>query len=79
MYMMKRVSDFFSDLSSTLKSILKIALLSRKNEAIEKSVKEGDDIIVLGNGPSLKETFAEHLDRIKLKPTVAVNFMANTP
>ena len=41
--------------------------------------KGGDSIIILGNGPSLKDTLSRHSAEICRRPVLAVNFMANAP
>lgn len=65
--------------ASTLKSFVKVALLSRPTINPKPSDKGLDKVIILGNGPSLKDTLAQFGDVIKNTPSVAVNFMANTP
>ena len=77
--MMKKVSEFFNNLFATLKSIIKIILLSRRPGKLAKCTKPADRIVVLGNGPSLKTTIAEKGELLAALPTIAVNFMANTP
>lgn len=76
---MMKVSDFLTNLALTAKGVGKIILLSRPVPRLNPSDKGGKRIIVLGNGPSLKETIAENGELLKTTPTVAVNFMANAP
>lgn len=64
-------------LFQTLKSFAKIVLQSRPVR--HTTTRKGGRIIVMGNGPSLNETIAEHLDTLKTTPTVAVNFAALAP
>lgn len=71
--------SFFSKLGATIKGFLKIIVLSRHAAAPSPSHKGGDEIIVLGNGPSLNDTIARHGLLLASKPTVAVNFMASSP
>lgn len=40
---------------------------------------DNDTIIILGNGPSLRDTLDRHLDVLKHHRLMAVNFAANTP
>lgn len=77
--MTMKVSEFFFNLGSTLKSCVKIVLLSRRPAPVVRCTKPGDDIVVLGNGPSLKDTISHHLPVLEADATVAVNFMANAP
>lgn len=69
------LSDFTSNLGDTLKGIVKIAVCSRPTRNTPKG--EGR-IIILGNGPSLRDTTALHSGILRQEPTMAVNFMANT-
>ena len=74
-----KVSEFASKLGDSIKAVAKIALLSRNTVAPQHCGKPGDSIVILANGPSLKTTIAEHGDKLASMPTLAVNFMANTP
>ena len=58
------INTFFSLIKIIIKSRLKIA----KIPAINSST-----CIVLGNGPSLKDSFEEHMDFIKSHPLICVN------
>ncbi len=71
------VSEIASQLGDTLKSICKIILQSRRTIAPTKA--SASTAIILANGPSLRQTIAEHSDKLLATPTVAVNFMANAP
>lgn len=77
--MMMKASEFAENLAKSLKSIAKVALLSSKAIAPRKCSKPSGRIIVLGNGPSLKQTIEEHAQLLRQEPTLAVNFMANSP
>ncbi len=59
-------------LAATLKSIVKIVLQSRPT-AIPKH-PEGTTVVVMANGPSLKESLEQQPDTFKANPTIAVNF-----
>ncbi len=61
--------------TSSIKSIGKTLLQSRYRARI-KPHAEGDTIIVLGNGPSLRQTIDNHLDILKSTTCMAVNFAA---
>lgn len=56
-----------------------MALQSRYVPPIPKCSKDSARIIILGNGPSLRQTIAANGDLLRVAPTVAVNFMANAP
>lgn len=66
-----------SQVFKSLKSIAKLLILSKKS-GVKPVVASGQRLVVMGNGPSLKDVFA---DRSKLAgvDTMAVNFAANTP
>lgn len=66
-----------SNLTSTLASWLKVALLSRKPSKLNS--KNLGTIIVMGNGPSLREAMTENNEVLKKYPLLAVNFSAITP
>lgn len=68
-------------ITDTLLSLAKVAVKSR---AIGKSPGggRGRRLIVMGNGPSLRDTLANHMPALTDDPstdTMAVNFAANTP
>lgn len=71
------VSEFATQTGQTLKSIIKICLQSRPTAF--KSMQTSDSsLIILGNGPSLRQTMAEYGDRLGQYNLMAVNFAANT-
>ena len=74
-----KASEFLSCVGDSAKALVKIALQSRRTIAPRPSAKGGDSIIILGNGPSLKDTLSCHGAEIAAKPSLAVNFMANAP
>ncbi len=69
-----KIQVFITNLVLTCLSLLKMILLS--NWGIKKLKKKPNlsDCIVLGNGPSLKDTLAQHLELIQKKDSVGVNF-----
>lgn len=77
--MTMKVSDFLSNIGSSAKSVVKIALQSRATVSPRACAKGGSRIIILGNGPSLNSTLADHAAILAKTPTLAVNFMANAP
>lgn len=74
-----KASELASKTGASLKTLVKIALLSRPAIPPQPCVKGGDSIVVLGNGPSLNKTIESFGKKLKAMPTVAVNFMANAP
>lgn len=72
-----KASQFLPTLAAGCKSLVKVALLSRPVAPIPHG--GGDAVVVLGNGPSLNETISRHEPLLASMPTIAVNFMANSP
>lgn len=62
----------------SLASIAKVWIKSRR-ATVSCSAEAGDELVVLGNGPSLNQTIAEHSDFLSGRELLAVNFAANTP
>ncbi|MDE6512414.1 MAG: hypothetical protein K2L00_10050 [Muribaculaceae bacterium] len=56
-------------------SMGKALLLSRRPSRAGSPKKER--LIIMGNGPSLRDTIANHSDKLKRAKTLAVNFAAN--
>ncbi|MBO5749100.1 MAG: hypothetical protein J6R48_08855 [Muribaculaceae bacterium] len=76
--MIKRVADNLSLFTASIASLLKVMLLS-KRVASSRPVDKSRRVIVLGNGPSLRTTIADHLDFLMSHDRIAVNFAANAP
>ena len=76
--MIKRVADYLSLLTASIASLLKVMLLS-KRVASSRPVDKSRRVIVLGNGPSLRTTIADHRDFLMNHDRIAVNFAANAP
>jgi hypothetical protein len=76
--MIKRVADNLSLLTASIASLLKVMLLS-KRVASSRPVDKSRRVIVLGNGPSLRTTIADHRDFLMSHDRIAVNFAANAP
>lgn len=72
----KRFSDFISDTGATLKSLTK--LIVQTGRPTVSRHPEGSKLIIMGNGPSLSQTIADHRELLMQNPTMAVNFAANT-
>lgn len=70
----------FEDFTKSLLSLLKVILLSKRCHSLSQfQVKDGDNLIILGNGPSLRETIDKNSDILLEYDLMAVNFAANAP
>lgn len=58
-------------------SLIKIVLLSRRPTV--RKTAGNEEIVILGNGPSLNQTVAESMPFLASRKKLAVNFAANTP
>ena len=76
---MQAVSNFVSALGSTAKSVVKIALQSRLTTIRKADDAEKSSLIILANGPSLRQTIDDFGERLRDYPTLAVNFAGNSP
>lgn len=78
---MKTLSDpTVTPLQNFVDSIVaigKILLLSRHSKITK--VDGHNRLIIMGNGPSLRQTIAENIDILKSNDSLAVNFAANAP
>ena len=72
-----KIAHAFSSAGDTLKSVAKIALQSKQCGIRPHDPAEGDTLIVLANGPSLRDTIVNHGAMLAKRPTLAVNFAAN--
>ncbi len=73
-----RLSDFLSRGASTAKSLVKIALQSkRSNISQAEAAREGRPLVIMGNGPSLGRLIATDLPKLSSAMTMSVNFAAN--
>lgn len=61
----------------SLKSIAKLLLQSRRS-GVSPVAADGRRLIIMGNGPSLRDVFENNLDVLDAHDTMAVNFAANT-
>lgn len=78
MGMLDRISSFFTQTGRTLTGMAKIVLLSRPH-SIRRLAGPDEEIVILGNGPSLNTTVAESMPFLRQRHKLAVNFAANTP
>jgi hypothetical protein len=70
------IKEFFNNILLSIGSLLKVLLISRPAKQLPLS--SHDDLIILGNGPSLKSFLTHHSDFIKNKDLLAVNHFVNT-
>ena len=74
----EKISAGMSAFAQSLASLAKVALLSRRPSVAVTAGKD-EELVVLGNGPSLNDTVADHSDFLASRRLLAVNFAANTP
>ena len=72
-----KLSAVCGNVSQTLASLIKIVLLSRRPTV--RKTADNEEIVILGNGPSLNQTVAESMPFLASRKKLAVNFAANTP
>lgn len=72
------MKKFLNNLSSSLASLLKVILMSR-GASSSSSEGRGKEIVILGNGPSLRKTIDEDSEWLLAHDLMAVNFSAITP
>lgn len=75
----KRLGELGSSVAMTGKIILQHSLPHRPVKAGCPQAADNGTIIILGNGPSLRETLTNHAGILKRHRLMAVNFAANTP
>lgn len=78
--MTSKIKHALAQTSPSLKSVAKMLLQSRCTRPWpRRDASRGDAIVVMGNGPSLAQTIAEHGETLASMPTMAVNFAAIAP
>lgn len=78
MALLENIRTFFGRTAETLASFVKILLLSRSASAAAKADARRE-IVILGNGPSLRGLIDESRAWLDGRSLLAVNFAANTP
>lgn len=66
-------------LGASLKSLVKIVLQSRPSSIAPAPEAPAKPIIIMGNGPSLREVIDNNSATLRRLPSLAVNFAANAP
>lgn len=72
-----KIQKGMGQLGATLASLVKIPLMSRRPSP--RSRDEKGTIIVMGNGPSLRDAMTDHRDVLMAYPRLAVNLSALAP
>ena len=75
---MAKLKYFITQSWHTALSIVKIVLQSRPCDPPPQA-NTNDELVILGNGPSLNNTMQNHKDFLLSRHLLAVNFAANTP
>ncbi len=60
-------------------SIVKIILQSKWKTGLPQSFSNSDELLILANGPSLNRTVEDHLEFVRQKTLLAVNFCVTSP
>lgn len=76
--MLEKIAKGAGLFASDAASLLKVALLSRRSKKAAP-VTPGRELIIMGNGPSLRNTLDTQMPLLKNRETMAVNFAANAP
>lgn len=72
------IASFVRNLGSSAASLAKVALLSKGASGSSNKGKQGE-LVILGNGPSLRKTIDEDFDWLISHDLMAVNFAALSP
>ncbi|MCM1368757.1 MAG: hypothetical protein NC204_00095 [Candidatus Amulumruptor caecigallinarius] len=81
MKMIDKLQPASANLGATVASLLKVVLMSRRpsKSCRGRGTPKGDTIILMGNGPSLRDAMQHHRDVLMSYPRLAVNLSALTP
>ena len=74
---LNKIQSASGKLGATLASFIKIPIMSRRPSP--KSRDRKDTIIIMGNGPSLRDAMEQDRDVLMAYPRLAVNLSALTP
>ncbi len=72
---MERISNFIAAMWQSLLSVVKIVLQSKWHVVMPR-LGEGKELVVLGNGPSLRHTMEHSMAFLRERELLAVNFAA---
>lgn len=73
-----KIQHTLGKFASSAGSVLKVALLSR-GVTPKAAAREGRGLVIMGNGPSLRQTIDNDSEWLCSHDLLAVNFAANTP
>lgn len=74
---LEKIQSFLSNATATAASLIKIPLMSRRPTPRCRDRK--DTIIIMGNGPSLRDAMENDMDTLMAFPRLAVNLSALAP
>lgn len=74
---LEKIQRSLKTIGDTLATLVKVPLMSGRPSP--KGSKDLGTVIIMGNGPSLKEAMSLHRDVLEKYPRLAVNFSALTP
>ena len=69
---------FLKELIESIESLFKVLLLSKRTNIVRNLNLSSDDVVILGNGPSLAGMLTEQIDFLKNKDIVCVNHFPST-
>lgn len=73
-----KISKFTNEIGASLASLIKIAFMS-KAASLPTDDGKGKELVILGNGPSLRKTLDDKIDWLLSHDLMAVNFAALSP
>lgn len=73
-----KIQNSLGKFTATVGSLVKVAVMSGGVSG-KSTAKEGRGLVIMGNGPSLRQTFDHDYDWLCSHDLLAVNFAANTP
>ncbi len=76
--MLEKVQKSLGKVVASAGSLVKVAVMSKGASSASKP-KEGRGIVIMGNGPSLRQTIDNESEWLLSHDLMAVNFAANTP
>lgn len=75
---LEKIQQTAAGAAGSLASLLKVALMSRRPSA-KGGGKDGETLIIMGNGPSLREAMEKDADVLSANQLMSVNFAPLTP
>lgn len=75
--MLEKIQAFLSRSASTAATLMKIPLMSGR--PFRRGKQDKGTIVIMGNGPSLREAVGKHRDRLMSRSRMAVNLAALAP